>query len=218
MITEGADPMPMELQPDGLGLRHSLPAGADFKYSFRLVDAAHGFAYDDVWRLVRVISDNVPEVKLLEPAGDGPATIRKKLRLVVRATDDYGLSKIRLSCSVNGSQDTKHVLGPLKGRQIEAAFDWTPGTATPDLKDGDVVTVAVEVCDARDETDSRWGRSAERRLSICSDAAYLRWLADELDEQRAGIHEAWAEEQTALSAIRQIKGQEMPAKAEQGGK
>ena len=214
MITEGADPIPMELQPDGRGLRHSLPATTAFKYSFRLVDAAHGFTHRDVWHAVRVTSDNVPEVKLLEPAGDGPATVRKKLRLVVRATDDYGLSKIRLVHSVNGSQETKHLLGALKGRQVEAAFDWTLSTTMPDLKDGDVVTVAIEVCDTRDETDSRWGRSGARRLSIVSDAAYLRWLADELDEQRADIHRAWTEEQTSLSAIRQIRGQETPAKVE----
>jgi len=214
MMAEGADPIPMELQPDGRGLRHSLPAAAGFKYSFRLVDAAHGFTHDDVWHAVRVVPDNVPDVKLLEPAGDGPATVRKKLRLVVRATDDYGLSKIRLACSVNGAEETKHLLGPLKGRQIEAAFDWTPRTTMPDLGEGDVVTVAIEVCDTRDETDSRWGRSSARRLSIVGEAAYLRWLADELDEQRADIHRAWTEEQTSLSAIQQIKGQETPGKAE----
>ncbi len=211
MTVEGNDPIEMELDSSGCGLRYSVTARNSFKYSFRLTDKTHGFEYDDVWYAVRVTPDNVPDVKLLEPTGDGPATVRKKVRLLVRATDDYGLSRIRLAYSVNGAEEVKSPLGSLAGRQAEAAFDWTLNTAMPDLKDGDVVTMAVEACDAHDTPDSRWGRSDARRLSIVGDAGYLRWLADELDEQRADVQRAWAEEQTSLSEIQQIKGQETPA-------
>jgi hypothetical protein len=200
----------MELQGGGRELRCSLPAKASFKYTFRLTDAAHGFTHDDVWYAARVTSDNLPDVKLLEPTSDGPATARKKIRLVVRAADDYGLSTIRLAYSVNEAEEVKQPLGTLKGRQVDAAFDWTVSTAKSDLKEGDVVTLALEVCDNREGTDSRWSRSAARRLAIVSEAGYLRWLSDQLDEQRADVHRAWTDAQTSQSAIRQIKGQETP--------
>jgi len=208
MLVEGHDPVEMELDSSGSSLRYSVTLRNSLKYSFRLTDKTHGFEYDDVWHAVRVTADNVPDVTLLDPTDDGPATVRKRLRLLVRATDDYGLSKIRLVYSVNGAEDVQYPLGPLTGRQTEAAFDWTLGTTIPDLQDGDVVTVAVEACDAHEATDSRWGRSVVRRLAIVGDAGYLRWLADELDEQRADIRKAWAEEQTSLSEIQQIKGQD----------
>lgn len=210
LIPEGGTPIPMELQGGGRELRCSLPAKASFKYTFRLTDAAHGFTHDDVWYAARVTSDNLPDVKLLEPTSDGPATARKKIRLVVRAADDYGLSTIRLAYSVNEAEEVKQPLGTLKGRQVDAAFDWTVSTAKSDLKEGDVVTLALEVCDNREGTDSRWSRSAARRLAIVSEAGYLRWLSDQLDEQRADVHRAWTDAQTSQSAIRQIKGQETP--------
>jgi len=210
LIPEGGTPIPMELQANGRDLRCSLPAKATFKYTFRLTDAAHGFTYDDVWYAARVTSDNLPDIKLLEPTSDGPATARKKIRLVMRATDDYGLSKIRLTYSVNDAEELKQPLGTLKGRQADAAFDWTVSTVKSDLKEGDVVTLAIEVCDNREGPDSRWSRSASRRLSITSEAGYLRWLSDQLDEQRADVHRAWTDAQTSQSAIQQIKGQEAP--------
>jgi hypothetical protein len=210
LIPEGGAPIPMELQANGRDLRASLPAKATFKYTFRLTDADHGFTHDDVWYVARVTSDNPPDIKLLEPTSDGPATARKKIRLVIRATDDYGLSKIRLAYSVNDAEEVQQPLGTLKGRQAEAAFDWTVSTATSELKEGDVVTLALEVCDNREGADLRWSRSAARRLSITSEAGYLRWLSDQLDEQRADVHRAWTEAHTSQSAIQQIKGQEAP--------
>lgn len=210
LIPEGGTPIPMELQADGRSLRCSLPAKATFKYTFRLTDAVHGFTHDDVWYVARITSDLLPDIKLLEPTSDGPATARKKIRLVIRATDDYGLSKIRLIHSVNDAEEVKQPLGTLKGRQAEAAFDWSVSTATSELKEGDVVTLALEVCDNREGTDSRWSRSAARRLSITSEAGYLRWLSDQLDEQRADVHRAWNDALTSQAAIQQIKGQEAP--------
>ena len=210
VIPEGGDPIAMELQAGGRGLRLSLPARTTFKYTFRLTDAARGFTHDDVWYAARVTSDNLPDIKLLEPTSDGPATSRKKIRLVVRATDDYGLSTIRLAYSVNEAEPVTQPLGTLKGRQAEAAFDWNVSTAAAELKEGDVVTLALEVCDHREGADSRWSRSAARRLSITSEAGYLRWLSDQLDEQRADVHRAWTDAQTSQSAIQQIKGQEAP--------
>jgi hypothetical protein len=210
LIPEGGTPIPMELQADGRELRCSLPAHSTFKYTFRLTDAVHGFTHDDVWYVARVTSDMPPDIKLLEPTSDGPATARKKTRLVIRATDDYGLSKIRLAYSVNDAEEVKQPLGTLKGRQAEAAFDWIVSTAKSDIKEGDVVTLALEVCDNREGTDSRWSRSAARRLAITSEAGYLRWLSDQLDEQRADVHRAWTDAQTSQSAIQQIKGQEAP--------
>lgn len=210
LIPEGGAPIPMELLAGGRDLRCSLPAKATFKYTFRLTDAAHGFTHDEVWYVARVTSDSPPDIKLLEPTSDGPATARKKIRLVIRATDDYGLSTIRLAYSVNEAEEVKRPLGALKGRQAEAAFDWAVSMATADLKEGDVVTLALEVCDNREGNDSRWSRSAARRLSIVSEAGYLRWLSDQLDEQRADVHRAWTDAQTSQSAIQQIKGQEAP--------
>jgi hypothetical protein len=210
LIPEGGTPIPMELQTDGSSLRCSLTAKATFKYTFRLTDAVHGFTHDDVWYVARITSDIPPDIKLLEPTSDGPATARKKIRLVIRATDDYGLSKIRLIHSVNDAEEVKQPLGTLKGRQAEAAFDWIVSTAKSDLKEGDVVTLALEVCDNREGTDSRWSRSAARRLSITSEAGYLRWLSDQLDEQRADVHRAWTDAHTSQAAIQQIKGQEAP--------
>ena len=47
---------------------------------------------------IRVLQDAPPTVQIVEPARDTRAAVGKKIALVVRATDDYGLGLVRLEC------------------------------------------------------------------------------------------------------------------------
>ncbi|HLN32120.1 MAG TPA: hypothetical protein VK395_30595 [Gemmataceae bacterium] len=47
---------------------------------------------------IRVLPDAPPTVQIVEPAREARAAVGKKIALVVRATDDYGLGLVRLEC------------------------------------------------------------------------------------------------------------------------
>ena len=91
-----------DVSEDGKTISFSKMANEAFNYSFLWTEGESGknFEYVDVQNSIKVIEDTLPEIQLVSPSSDGPATIKKIVNLNYKGTDDYGLGKAHLIYSI----------------------------------------------------------------------------------------------------------------------
>ncbi len=174
---------------------------------------------------VRVIPDAAPRVELLEPTGDEKATVLKTLNLVFRATDDYGLSEAWIVYSVNGGKERRQPIGTLESnpRESNGSAAWSLRKSIPELKEGDLVSYAIEVADNRGDTLLQGvptgngsaalaagemrnrARSSTRRVAVVSPSEYLRFVNDETKRLLAKIKSCQGEEKEAVETVQGIE-------------
>ncbi|MDP6525989.1 MAG: hypothetical protein QGI24_06330 [Kiritimatiellia bacterium] len=179
-----------------------------FKYTFIWTEREHGFTYDDVLHVIRVVEDRIPDVELIHPSGDRLATTNKTVKILARATDDHGLAEATLVYSLNGQKEERVEMRPLKGVSEDIDHNWVPKKTLPDLKEGDVLSFFLEVSDRRPPEGSHINISAARRLSIVSEDQYLEWFRNELKAQREKIVRARKSEKKARDEVENLKAEE----------
>ncbi|MGE4550781.1 MAG: hypothetical protein AAEJ57_05275, partial [Opitutales bacterium] len=190
-VTIGGSSVMAEISEDGTRAEFEAKATETFKYNFYWTEKEHGFEYNDIQNLVRVVPDQVPDVELVEPFRNGKATVNKVLDLKFRATDDHQLGEAALVYSIvdsktnadgaenNASLETRVSLGKLTGTQKEHSHRWVlneNGNLTP----GSKVYFRIEVADRKPPMDSRFNSSVKRRLDILTEEQYLVWFENEL--------------------------------------
>ena len=218
-VTIGGNIIMAEISEDGARAEFEAKATETFKYNFYWTEKEHGFEYNDIQNLVRVVPDQVPDVELVEPFRNGKATVNKVLDLKFRATDDHQLGEAALVYSIvdnktnadgaenNASLETRVALGKLTGTQKEHSHRWVlneNGNLTP----GSKVYFRIEVADRKPPMDSRFNSSVKRRLDILTDEQYLIWFENELAAQREIIAKARNAEEKATTEIGKLKVEE----------
>ena len=188
------------------------------KYSFQWTEKKYGFEYDDIQHLVRVVPDRVPDIELLEPLGNGVATVDKVLQLVAKATDDHQLGDATLLYSINGGEEKRIAMGKLSGTQKEIRYRWPLNEKLKEeekLKAADnisatlwILTFSIEVSDRAPPLGSHINISTTRRLTILSEEGYLAWFNSELDAQREIIVKARDSEKRATAEVSKLKAEE----------
>jgi hypothetical protein len=75
---------------------------------------------------IRAIPDQPPEIALVEPGADGTAPPGGRVRLTLRARDDYGLSAVMLVCGLASAKDRAKVdlQVPPGRREATLRFEW----------------------------------------------------------------------------------------------
>jgi len=225
---------PMTVGPDGRTVSWTWtapapvgPQGITTSFGFRWTERDHGFAYrDPVHHVIRALPDAPPRVQVEDPSGfalaagaTAKATRFKRLPIRFRAEDDYGLAWARLVYRVGEGPERHLPPQPLEGTRASGGWLWTLREAVPDLKEGDVVTWAVEVADSRPApAGPNRTRSEVRRLLIVSPEEYLRWVA----EQRARLFEilraARDEESESEARVKVLKEEApLPSRHSPGG-
>ena len=116
-VTWGEDELDANISVSGTEAVFEVTADQTAKYSFQWTEKKYGFEYDDIQHLVRVVPDRVPDLELLEPLGNGVATVDKVLQLVAKATDDHQLADATLLYSINGGEEKRIAMGKLSGTQ-----------------------------------------------------------------------------------------------------
>jgi len=96
-----------DLDEAGTTATFEIPVAKALKYSFRWTEKANGFQYEDVQYGVKVTTDGLPDVDLIEPREVGYATVGKVVKMEAKGTDDIGLDKAWLVYSLNGADETK---------------------------------------------------------------------------------------------------------------
>jgi hypothetical protein len=204
----------MNLSADGKSATVMVAADESLAYHFNWTDKEHGFEYaDDITYRVGVTPDNPPEVELLKPSGDVRATIKKKLDIAFKATDDYGLVNGWFVYRINDGEEKKLPLEKLSGPSAdkpalvaERQATWPVKEKIPELNEGDTLTFAIEVSDNYPGKDGpNLSRSRQCRMTIVSQAEYLQWVLEEEKRLVTEINGMQSEEKAASEQVDKIQ-------------
>jgi hypothetical protein len=210
-----SQPISLKLEDDGKTAVYKITASESFPYRFRWIEQKYGYAYsDDVRYVLSVEPDTPPIIDILYPTADGKATVNKTLTVKFRADDNYGLSQLFVVYSLNDDAEKRVPLEKLSGKTVEREINWAIKNALPDIKEGDTLTWSLEVADNHNGTPLL-GRSRSFRLSIVSQAEYLRYVFEEHARLMKEVEAMQQDETTADKSVETIKNSptSMPASA-----
>ncbi|MCE9595280.1 MAG: DUF4175 domain-containing protein [Planctomycetes bacterium] len=191
------------------GLGFDLVADRSLRYRFRLTDSTGLENPDPGLFAIEVAEDRAPEVEMIVPGRAEVETVRTgSLRIVARASDDFGLRALAWRATRQGAGENEAV-----GAALASVAPATPesdgrtssiGTsllearalvpAGVELSDGEQITLVVTAADDRPDTGTeqdakRLGKSAPVRVRIVTDEEFLRRLQDRLSRLRVQVGE-----------------------------
>ena len=157
--------------------------------------------------------DIEPRVSLISPVSDIKATSQKKLELLVRASDDYGLSEFAILYRVNGEKNRHRIsLGapPANDSQKDLLYPrsgtwpllWNLQNDLPNLSKGDLIEIAVEVTEvAANHKSARKALSRTCSVEILSVAEYQSYITTRFNDLQSDLAETERRELLIKHAI-----------------
>ena len=157
--------------------------------------------------------DIEPRVSLISPVSDIKATSQKKLELLVRASDDYGLSEFAILYRVNGEKNRHRIsLGapPANDSQKDLLYPrsgtwpllWNLQNDLPNLSEGDLIEIAVEVTEvAANHESARKALSRTCSVEILSVAEYQSYITTRFNDLQSDLAETERRELLIRHAI-----------------
>ena len=157
--------------------------------------------------------DIEPRVSLISPVSDIKATSQKKLELLVRASDDYGLSEFAILYRVNGEKNRHRIsLGapPANDSQKDLLYPrsgtwpllWNLQNDLPNLSEGDLIEIAVEVTEvAANPESARKALSRTFSVEILSVAEYQSYITTRFNDLQSDLAETERRELLIKHAI-----------------
>ena len=206
-----------DLDEAGTTATFEIPVAKALKYSFRWTEKANGFQYEDVQYGVKVTTDGLPDVDLIEPREVGYATVGKVVKMEAKGTDDIGLDKAWLVYSLNGADETKVEIFNFEGDTNKTFnYSWKLTDDLKELKPDDRVSFQIEVADRHPDREIHLRRTAPRQLTIVTPEAYLEWYRTEYGSQIEELKRSRNQELAAQKAVTQIQTEEgiQPVKEE----
>ena len=198
-----------DLDEAGTTATFEIPVAKALKYSFRWTEKANGFQYEDVQYGVKVTTDGLPDVDLIEPREVGYATVGKVVKMEAKGTDDIGLDKAWLVYSLNGADETKVEIFNFEGDTNKTFnYSWKLADNLEELKPDDRVSFQIEVADRHPDREIHLRRTAPRQLTIVTPEAYLEWYRTEYGSQIEELKRSRNQELAAQKAVTQIQTEE----------
>ena len=157
--------------------------------------------------------DIEPRVSLISPVSDIKATSQKKLELLVRASDDYGLSEFAILYRGNGEKNRHRIsLGapPANDSQKDLLHPrsgtwpllWNLQNDLPNLSEGDLIEIAVEVTEvAAHHESARKALSRTCSVEILSVAEYQSYITGRFNDLQSDLAETERRELLIKHAI-----------------
>ena len=157
--------------------------------------------------------DFEPRVSLISPVSDIKATSQKKLELLVRASDDYGLSEFAILYRVNGEKNRHRIsLGapPANDSQKDLLYPrsgtwpllWNLQNDLSNLSEGDLIEIAVEVTEVAVNPESaRKTLSRTCSVEILSVAEYQSYITSRFNDLQSDLAETERRELLIRHAI-----------------
>jgi hypothetical protein len=156
----------------------SFTAAESGRLRFGIVDVDGLPSQGDYEGGLTVTFDLPPEVHITNPEHDAMVAMDFKLQAQVEASDDYGLSEIRLHCGVNGIYPAPKVVKydkiVLDSRETEDL-----NFASMGVHPGDVITLFAEAVD--NAPKPHLSRSQTVRLKVISVEDYNNYLREQSD-------------------------------------
>ncbi|MBA3316020.1 MAG: hypothetical protein H0T47_22365 [Planctomycetaceae bacterium] len=189
-------------------------------YWFRLRDRG-GFENPEAPRYeLRVAADTIPAVRIVEPPDDVTATADADLPVVVEATDDHGLTSVRLRFNRDGLHDEAEgpdeasdspgrMLAPFDGpeRPLKGTYPLLWSLGPLELRPGDRLEFRGEATDAFDLGPPHVGRSSPRRITIVSASEKREELLDRQAELLDDLAQARRDEERVSETVAALLAQ-----------
>ena len=207
MILEDQPPKPCKVDPDGKTVSLQLAPEASSSYVFRFHWKAAGQerAEEGARYYVQVVPDADPQAGLVRPFEDGKATFSKVVDLAFWAKDDYALGDAAIVYSLNDGEEQRYAIGSLEGKKsVERQIQWPAAKALTNLKEGDIVTFAIEVKDLRNG-EGHATRSRSRRLQFVSPADYLTYTLARQRKYLGQLRPLYLQEMDAGAHLRALQ-------------
>lgn len=204
-------PLTMKLSADGRVATLALEADRSFIYTLQatLPREKGGFVFDDpVHHQLTVQPDQPPQVRLVAPLENQPATLHKQLTLQFEGSDDHALDQAWIVYQLNDDQRSHRL--PLKRYETERVKDeviWIPRTTIDGLKVGDVIHYSLAVADNRPAENGgpQEAQSRQLDLTVMSDADYLAAMRQLRAQPIGSVDAAHQQEQSASDSVNAIE-------------
>lgn len=220
-LREGVEPIALEIDeadprtarltlkdisslPGKASLLRSRKDTETISYQFQWKERKHGYIFKDSTRFsIEVVPDRVPVVTVLKPRLHADqekmlATTMKNLAITFDVSDDYGLSRAWITYRTNDDPELRRrAIGKFEDGERAARIieKWLLQDSIPDLKEGDVVTCAIEVSDNREgKAGPNLALSSPIRLHIVSEEEYTVYAAKEKERGDKKIQAAVEQE------------------------
>lgn len=182
--------------------RGELAVLKDENYTLHLKDE-HGFdAANPPQYTIRAQPDQTPQVQIQKPGADLERSPFGMVDLKVTATDDFGVSDLRLAYNVGKRTGGVPLPGANGGKTAAAGGPWS--LANLHLKAGDTVTYQAVATDNDDITGPHVGRSATYNVRIIGAAELKERLEAAKQQEREALklliqHQKEAQSQLAVA-------------------
>lgn len=159
----------------------SVPAAGISSLGIPLVSADGIAAMDTTAYPVRLETDRIPTVRVIEPVASSD-TIVPTARLAVKARvrDDFALAKVELVTELAGGEQRRRTLAVATDGTVSHEF--VPVSESPPLAEGAQLTWWIEATDNNTATGPGVGTSERRDLTIVSFAQKQQEMLKRLEE------------------------------------
>ena len=204
LVFENKDPLPAMLSSDRRTITVTTLAESSSSYRFRYGWKIFLRACNDDGpaHFLRVLPDQDPRVELTYPVEDEKATTNKLLTLSFHAHDDYGLEQATIVYAINDRAEQRRPPEKLDGK-TEATRDltWALKKDLPELNEGDILTVAVELSNSA----GRVAKSKSRRVQFVSSRDYLEYAINRQRKYLGQIRPLYLQERDAATRMRDME-------------
>ena len=193
--------IPGQIQEKGKSVKFVWVANRAGVYQMVAREKSMGTNFQGQTHKLNLREDIEPRVSLISPVSDIKATSQKKLELLVRASDDYGLSEFAILYRVNGEKNRHRIsLGapPANDSQKDLLHPrsgtwpllWNLQNDLPNLSEGDLIEIAVEVTEvAAHHESARKALSRTCSVEILSVAEYQSYITGRFNDLQSDLAE-----------------------------
>ena len=205
--------IPGQIEEKGKSVKFTWVANRAGVYQMVAREKSMGTNFQGQIHKLNLREDIEPRVSLISPVSDIKATSQKKLELLVRASDDYGLSEFAILYRVNGEKNRHRIsLGapPANDSQKDLLYPrsgtwpllWNLQNDLPNLSEGDLIEIAVEVTEvAANPESARKALSRICSVEILSVAEYQSYITTRFNDLQSDLAETERRELLIKHAI-----------------
>ena len=205
--------IPGQIQEKGKSVKFVWVANRAGVYQMVAREKSMGTNFQGQIHKLNLREDIEPRVSLISPVSDIKATSQKKLELLVRASDDYGLSEFAILYRVNGEKNRHRIsLGapPANDSQKDLLYPrsgtwpllWNLQNDLSTLSEGDLIEIAVEVTEvAVNPKSARKALSRTCSVEILSVAEYQSYITGRFNDLQSDLAETERRELLIKHAI-----------------
>ena len=205
--------IPGQIEEKGKSVKFTWVANRAGVYQMVAREKSIGTNFKGQIHKLNLREDIEPRVSLISPVSDIKATSQKKLELLVRASDDYGLSEFAILYRVNGEKNRHGIsLGapPANDSQKDLLYPrsgtwpllWNLQNDLSTLSEGDLIEIAVEVTEvAVNPKSARKALSRTCSVEILSVAEYQSYITGRFNDLQSDLAETERRELLIRHAI-----------------